>query len=102
MKTSRFAITMICAFCLVSTTVVSGEAATTLNGSTIIGVDQAKRTITFKTKAGETWTLPVADPNILKAEQVTTGKRVSIEIDLSDRITKVIQHFEPPQEYFKP
>ncbi|BCA52970.1 exported protein of unknown function [Nitrospira sp. KM1] len=63
-------------------------ADTTFNASTIVGVDQSERTITFKTREGTTWTLPVSDPKILQI-QVARGDQVSIEIDLSDRIIKM-------------
>ena len=102
MKMMNLAITILCALCLAGTSVLTSEAATTFNGSTIVGVDQARRTITFKTREGETVTLEVADPNVLKEKKVTKGEQVSIEIDLNDRITKVLQHFEPPREYFVP
>ena len=54
-----------------------------------MGIDHEKRTITFQTRDGQTWTLPVADPNMLKKELVAKGDQVSIEIDLSERITKI-------------
>ena len=77
--------------CLVGGTAVTGEAATSFNGSTIVGVDQGQRTITFKTREGESWTLPVIDLEILTKEQLSSGDRVSIEIDLDDRITKILK-----------
>jgi hypothetical protein len=56
-----------------------------------MGVDQAQRTITFKTKEGQTWTLPLADPNVLNRQQIANGDDVTIELDLNDRITKVVK-----------
>lgn len=102
MMRMKIAIMIVGALCLVGMSALIGEAATTFNGSTIISVDQAQRTITFKTKEGHTWTLPVADPQILKAEQMTEGKQVSIEIDLRERVTKVIQLFEEPGDDVMP
>lgn len=98
----NIAITILCAFYLVGTNALISEAATTFNGSTIVDVDQAQRTITFNTREGHTLTLPVADPDILKAKEVTKGKHVSIEMDLNKRVTKVIQFFEPPRDDFRP
>jgi hypothetical protein len=69
----------------------TSEAATNFNGSTITGIDHGQRTITFKTREGESWTLPVADPEIFKKQQITQGDNVSIEIDLNDRITKILK-----------
>ena len=75
----------------VSVTVATSDAATTFGGSRIIAIDKDQRTITFKTKEGETWTLPVTDPNLL--DQSSPGKedQVTIEIDLNDQITKVVK-----------
>lgn len=91
MNISRIIIMSICLLCLVGVAVPGSEAATTFNRSTIVDIDQAHQTITFYTREGQTWTLPVADPNILKKEQFSKGTQVSIEIDLSDRITKILK-----------
>jgi hypothetical protein len=95
MKGSRIAIMAVCLLCLMSAPVLTSEAATTFGSSTIVGIDQAQRTITFQTKDGQTWTLPVADPNMLNKEMVAKGDQVSIEIDLSERITKITKLSEP-------
>lgn len=101
MKTARIAskiATMtICLLCLVGTAILTSEAATTFNGSTVVGIDQTQRTVTFLTREGESWTLPVADPNILKKEQVSKGDHVSIEIDPNDRIINIIKLSEQPR-----
>jgi len=85
----RIAILAIGLLCLLTTTVLTSVAATTFGSSTIVGIDREKRTITFQTRDGQTWTLPVADPSMLNKELVAKGDQVSIEIDLSDRITKM-------------
>jgi hypothetical protein len=74
---------------------LSSEAATNFNGSTIVGIDQAQHSITFQTKEGQTWTLPVADPAVLN-KQISKGDRVSIETDLSDRIIKILTPSDQP------
>ena len=33
---------------------------------------------------GQTWTIPVADSNILKQQQVAKGDRVKIDVELND------------------
>jgi hypothetical protein len=106
MKKTRIAIATIFLLCTVGGTVLTSEASTTFAGA-IVGIDQAQRTITFQTRDGQTWTLPVADSNILKQEQIAKGDRVRIEVDLSgndlsERITKITkiregQLFEPTQ-----
>ena len=80
-------------FCLLFSfsMITSADAATVFGGSRIVGIDQAQRTITFKTKDGQTWTLPVVDPNVLKQQPIANGDQVTIEIDLDDRITKVLK-----------
>ena len=93
MKKTRIAIATICLLWAAVAIVLTSEAATTFAGA-IVGIDQAQRTITFQTMDGQTWTLPVADSNVLKQEQIAKGDRVRIEVDLSgsdlsERITKI-------------
>jgi len=92
MKIAKIAIAAICLFLAAVATVLISEATTTFSGA-IIGIDQAQRTITFQTSTGQTWTIPVADSNILK-HQIAKGDRVMIDVELSDsdlsqRITKI-------------
>jgi hypothetical protein len=72
-----------------SATVATTDAATVFSGSRIIAIDQGQRTITFKTREGETWTLPVTDPDLLNRQPVAKDDQVTIEIDLNDRIVNV-------------
>jgi hypothetical protein len=81
----------LCLLFAMSARVTTSEATTTFGGSRIIAIDQDQRTITFKTKEGETWTLPVTDPDLLN---VAKEDQVTIEIDLNDRITKVVKPSE--------
>jgi hypothetical protein len=94
MKTRIILILTLCFFSTVSVLVTTAQAATVFGGSKIVGVDQDQRTITFRTKEGQTWTLQVADPNVMK-KQIAKGDDVTIEIDLNDRITKVVKLSEP-------
>ena len=92
MRKVKIAIATICLLWTALATALISEAATTFAGS-IVGIDQVQRTITFQTATGQTWTMPVADPNILK-HQIAKGDRVKIDVELSDsdlsqRITKV-------------
>ena len=89
MQSFKIAIMAICLFCMIGGVALISEAETTFTGSTVIGLDQVKRMVTFTTKEGETWTLPVTDPNLLHKDQVAKGDGVSIEIDLNDRISKI-------------
>jgi hypothetical protein len=92
MMKTRLATATMCLLCTLGATVLISEAATIFAGA-IVGIDQVQRTITFQTREGRTWTIPVADSNIL-TQQVAKGDRVRIEVelsesDLSQRITKI-------------
>lgn len=92
MMKTRLAIATMCLFCPLGATVLISEAATIFAGA-IVGIDQVQRTITFQTREGRTWTIPVADSSILH-QQIAKGDRVRIEVelsesDLSQRITKI-------------
>ena len=112
MKKTSIAIATIFLLWTMAASELVSEAATTFAGS-IIGIDQAQRTITFQTVTGQTWTISVADSNILK-QQVAKGDQVMIDVELDDsdmsrRITKITkiprsELFEPlqPPEAFRP
>jgi hypothetical protein len=76
---------------LLGATVTTSDAATTFGGSRILAIDQGEKTITFRTKEGQTWTLAVADPKLLEKQQVAKDEQVTIEIDLNDRIIDVVK-----------
>ena len=87
---------LIPAFCLLfcgSAAITTSHAATVFGGSRIVAIDKDQRTITFKTKEGQTWTLPVTDPKLLNG---TKDDQVTIEIDLNDRITNVVKASDAP------
>lgn len=91
--------TMLILFALlffVTATVTTSDATTTFGGSRIVAIDEAQKTITFKTKEGQTWTLPVADSKLLNQKQVGKDDPVTIEIDLNDRIIDVVKLSEVP------
>lgn len=96
MKNARIAIATICLLWTAVAPVHTGEAATTFAGA-IVGVDQAKRTITFQTRDGQIWTFPVADHRLLKREHAAKGDQVMIEIDVRDRITKIAKISKLPR-----
>ena len=72
-------------------TVTTSHAATTFGGSRIIAIDEGQKTITFKTKDGQTWTLPVADAKLLNQQQVGKDDPVTIELNLNDQIIDVVK-----------
>lgn len=104
MKKTRIAIATICLLLTTMATVSTSKAATIFAGA-IVSIDQIQQTITFQTKTGQIWTIPVADSDILK-QQIAKGDRVRVDVELSEsdfskRITKIIkigkdEPFEPP------
>lgn len=90
------ALSVFAVFGLMLIDVPTGSATTNFTGSTIIDVDQNARTVTFRTKEGERWTLPVDNPELLKDGRISQGDQVSIELDLNDRITKIIKPSDSP------
>jgi hypothetical protein len=103
MKKASIAIATIFLLWTVVATDLISEAATTFAGA-IIGIDQVQRTITFQTVTGQTWTISVADSNILK-QQIAKGDRVMIDVELNEsdfsrRITKITKI--PRGELFEP
>jgi hypothetical protein len=92
MQTYQLTIAAISLLCLVlGLSALTSKATATFIRSTIVGIDQTQRTLTFRTMEGQSWTLPVADSNILTKEQLSKGDQVSIELDLTDRISKIIK-----------
>ena len=81
----------LCFLFSVSATISTSDATTIFGGSKIIAIDQDQRTITFKTQDGQTWTLAVTDTNLLNQKRIAKEDRVTIEIDLNDRITNVVK-----------
>jgi hypothetical protein len=75
-------------------TVTASHAATTFGGSSILAVDEGQKTITFKTKEGQTWTLPVVDAKLLAQAQTGKDDSVIIELNLNDQIIDVVKPSE--------
>jgi hypothetical protein len=87
---------LLCLLFFIGATVTTSDATTTFGGSRIIAIDQDQKTITFKTKEGQTWTLPVADSKLLSKQQVTKDDSVTIELDFDDRIIDVVKLSDVP------
>jgi hypothetical protein len=86
----------LCLLVSVSATVTTTDATTVFGGSKIIAIDQDQRTITFRTKEGQTWTLPMTDPDLLNRQAIAKDDQVTIELDLNDRISNVVKLSEVP------
>jgi hypothetical protein len=83
------AISLLCL--LLGANALTSRATTTYRRSTVVGIDETRRTLTILTQEGQSWTLPIRDPTILTTKQVSTGDQVSIELDRNDRISKIIK-----------
>lgn len=94
MNTRKLLSLTLCLLFSVGVIVTSLHAATIFTGSRIIAIDEGQRTITFRTREGQTWTLPVTDPNLLNKQVVAQDQAVTIEIDLNDRIINVVKPSE--------
>jgi hypothetical protein len=90
-------LTLISPLLIVTATVTTSDAATTFGGSSILAVDEGQKTITFKTKEGQTWTLPVVDSKLLSQAQVGKDDQVTIELNLNDQIIDVVKPSQAPR-----
>ena len=88
----RTTLTLLSLLIFFSVSVATSDAATTFGNSRIIAIDEGQKTITFMTKEGQTWTMPVADSKLLNQQQ-GSGKDelVTIELDFNDRIINVVK-----------
>jgi len=68
---------------------VAASPATTFTGTTVENVDTAKQTLSIKTKEGQSWTLHVADPELLKKHNVRKGDQVSVEVDTNNQVVQI-------------
>jgi antitoxin component of MazEF toxin-antitoxin module len=67
----------------------AANPAKTYTGTTVENVDQAKQEVSVKTKTGESWTLKVTDPELLKKHNLKKGDQVSIEVDTNNNIITI-------------
>lgn len=67
------------------------HGATTFIGSTIERIEPDQQRITFRTREGQSWTLEVADDQVLHKEPLAKGDQVSIEIGANDKVTKIVK-----------
>jgi uncharacterized protein YjdB len=83
-----------CLLFFVSATVTTSDAATIFTGSRITAIDEGQRTITFKTRDGQSWTLPVIDPKLLN--RPAKDEAVTIEVNLNDQIINIVKASDVP------
>ena len=65
------------------------QAASSFIGSTVLDVGADGRAVTIRTNSGESLSLVVADPEMMKGVQ--KGDQVSLELGLDDRVKKIVK-----------
>jgi hypothetical protein len=81
---------MIVAFSLMLPVLSYASApATTLSGTTVENVDTAKQTLSVKTRDGQSYTLHVNDPELLKKHNLKKGDLVSLEVDTNNNVIQI-------------
>jgi hypothetical protein len=68
---------------------LAASPATTLMGSTVESVDEAKQTISIKTKDGQSYTLKVQDPELLKKYNLKKGDQISLQVDTNNNVIQI-------------
>ena len=63
--------------------------ATTLTGTTVESVDAAKQTVSVKTKDGQSYTLHVQDPELLKKYDLKKGDQISVQVDTNNNVIQI-------------
>jgi hypothetical protein len=69
--------------------VFAAAPATTLTGASVEGVDAAKQTVSVKTKDGQSYTLHVQDPELLKKHNLKKGDQISVQVDTNNNIIQI-------------
>jgi urease accessory protein UreE len=92
---SKLLLAIVAALVFGSTAVVPAEATTTFVRSTVEGIDLAKQTITFQARDGQTWTLRVENPELLKKDSLAKGDQVTIEVNPNDEVKTILKLSQP-------
>ena len=71
--------------------VFAAAPATTLTGATVESVDAAKQTVSVKTKDGQSYTLHVQDPELLKKYNLKKGDQISMQVDTNNNIIQIVK-----------
>lgn len=69
--------------------VFAATPATTLTGATVESVDAAKQTVSVKTKDGQSYTLHVQDPELLKKHNLKKGDQISMQVDTNNNVIQI-------------
>lgn len=69
--------------------VFAASPGTTLTGATVESVDAAKQTVSVKTKDGQSYTLHVQDPELLKKYNLKKGDQISVQVDTNNNVIQI-------------
>jgi hypothetical protein len=69
--------------------VFAATPATTLTGASVESVDAAKQTVSIKTKDGQSYTLHVQDPELLKKYNVKKGDQITVQVDTNNNVIQI-------------
>jgi hypothetical protein len=68
---------------------LAATPATTMTGATVENVDAGKQTVSVKTKDGQSYTLRVQDPELLKKYDLKKGDQISMQVDTNNNIIEI-------------
>lgn len=68
---------------------LAATPATTMTGATVENVDAAKQTLSVKTKDGQSYTLHIQDPELLKKYDLKKGDQISMQVDTNNNIIQI-------------
>ena len=92
---SKLLLAIVAILAFAGTVVVPAEATTTFVRSTVERIDLTKQTITFQARDGQTWTLRVANPELLKKDSLAKGDQVTIEVNPNDEVKTILKLSQP-------
>ncbi|MGC3974661.1 MAG: hypothetical protein QM771_09810 [Nitrospira sp.] len=84
---------LLCVLAIPIVAPVESQASLTYTRVKVEAVDQASQRLTFKTAEGEVWTLAALSSDLLSG--LHKGDTCSLEIDLDNRVTKIVKIDSP-------
>lgn len=92
---SKFLLATVATLAFAGAPVLPAEATTTFVRSTVERIDLSKQTITFQARDGQTWTLRVENPDLLKKDSLAKGDQVTIEVNPNDEVKTILKLSQP-------
>ena len=92
---SKLVLAIVATLAFAGAAVLPAEATTTFVRSTVERIDLSKQTITFQARDGQTWTLRVENPDLLKKDSLAKGDQVTIEVNPNDEVKTILKLSQP-------